>query len=80
MTEGFEIENDLTSMIEPEVTKFNAYINQKKPKSLITDLKIGAEYAVKNALVNIMGKNAKEKYASAYTVLCKKADHQLEIF
>src|SRR6185437_15130876 len=63
MTEGFEIENDLTSMIEPEVTKFNAYINQKKPKSLITDLKIGAEYAVKNALVNIMGKNAKEKYA-----------------
>jgi ubiquinone/menaquinone biosynthesis C-methylase UbiE len=80
MTEGFEIEADLTSMIEPEVTKFNTYINQKKPKSFITDLKISAEYAVKNALVNIMGKNAKEKHASAYTVLCKKADHQLEIF
>jgi len=80
MTEGFEIENDLTSMIEPEVTKFNTYINQKKPKSAITNLKISAEYAVKNALVNILGKKAKEKYASAYTVLCKKADHQLEIF
>ncbi|HTD98547.1 MAG TPA: class I SAM-dependent methyltransferase [Mucilaginibacter sp.] len=79
-TEGFEIENDLTSMIEPEVTKFNTYINQKKPKSLITDLKINAEYAVKNALISTLGKNAKEKYASAYTVLCKKADHQLEIF
>jgi SAM-dependent methyltransferase len=79
-TEGFEIENDLTSMIEPEVTKFNTYINQKKPKSFITDLKISAEYAVKNTLVNILGKGAKEKFASAYTVLCKKADHQLEIF
>src|ERR1700754_1767487 len=57
MTEGFEIENDLTSMIEPEVTKFNTYINQKKPKSLVTDLKINAEYAVQNALVSILGKN-----------------------
>lgn len=80
MTEGFEIENDLTSMIEPEVTKFNTYINQKKPKSFITDLKISAEYAVKNALANMGGKSSKEKYANAYTVLCKKADHQLEIF
>jgi len=80
MTEGFEIEADLTSMIEPEVTKFNTYVNQKKPKSLITDLKINAEYAIKNAMVNVLGKKAKEKHASAYTVLCKKADHQLEIF
>lgn len=80
MTEGFEIESDLTSMIEPEVTRFNTYINQKKSKSFITDLKISAEFAVKNTLVNILGKGAKEKFASAYTVLCKKADHQLEIF
>ncbi len=80
MTEGFEIEADLTSMIEPEVTKFNTYVNQKKPKSFITDLKISAEYAIKNTLVNVLGKKAKEKHASAYTVLCKKADHQLEIF
>src|SRR6202007_1138437 len=29
-TEGFEIEKDLTSMIEPEVTKFNTYVNQRK--------------------------------------------------
>jgi len=79
-TEGFEIENDLTSMIEPEVTKFNIYINQKKPKSFVTDLKISTEYSIKNALVNFLGKSAKEKFASAYTVLCKKADHQLEIF
>src|ERR1700761_5654382 len=79
-TEGFEIEADLTSMIEPEVTKFNTYVNQKKPKSMVTDLKISTEYAVKNGLVNLFGKKMSEKMANAYTVLCKKADHQLEIF
>ncbi|MDB5145805.1 MAG: class SAM-dependent methyltransferase [Mucilaginibacter sp.] len=79
-TEGFEIEADLTSMIEPEVTKFNTYVNQKKPKSLITDLKISTEYAIKSGLVNLFGKKMSEQLANAYTVLCKKADHQLEIF
>lgn len=79
-TEGFEIEADLTSMIEPEVTKFNTYVNQKKPKSMVTDLKISTEYAIKNSLVSLFGKKMSEKMANAYTVLCKKADHQLEIF
>jgi hypothetical protein len=79
-TEGFEIEADLTSMIEPEVTKFNKYVNQKKSKSLITDLKINAEYVVKKGLINVFGKKMSEQLANAYTVLCKKADHQLEIF
>jgi ubiquinone/menaquinone biosynthesis C-methylase UbiE len=79
-TEGFEIESDLTSMIAPEVTKFNTYINQKKSKNLLSDLKINTEYIIKNALVNMLGKKAKEKFASAYTVLCKKADTQPGIF
>lgn len=79
-TEGFEIESDLTSMIEPEVTKFNTYINQKKPKNFITDLRINSEYAVKKGLVNLFGKKLSEQLANAYTVLCKKADHQVDIF
>jgi ubiquinone/menaquinone biosynthesis C-methylase UbiE len=79
-TEGFEVENDLTSIIEPEVTKFNTYINQKKPKSLLKNLKINAEYGVKNGLGKIFGKKMNEKLANAYTVLCKKADKHLEIF
>jgi ubiquinone/menaquinone biosynthesis C-methylase UbiE len=79
-TEGFEIENDLTSMIEPEVTRFNTYINQKKPKSFITDFRITAEYAVKSNLGKIFGKKLNEEMANAYTVLCKKADKHLEIF
>lgn len=79
-TEGFEIENDLTSLIEPEVTRFNTYINQKKPKGFITDLKITAEFTVKNSLGKIFGKKLNEQLANAYTVLCKKADQHLEIF
>lgn len=79
-TEGFEVESDLTSMIEPEVTKFNTYINQKKPKSFITDMKITAEYAVKSSIGKIFGKKLNETLANAYTVLCKKADKHLEIF
>ncbi|MBE9662283.1 class I SAM-dependent methyltransferase [Mucilaginibacter myungsuensis] len=79
-TEGFEVVTDLTSMIEPEVTKFNTYINQKKAKSLVTDFKIGAEYAVKNFIVGVMGKKKREELANAYTVLCKRSDEQLGVF
>jgi len=79
-TEGFEVVADLTSMIEPEVTKFNTYINQKKPKSLISDLKISAEYALKKAIIGLGGKKKSETMANAYTVLCKKADEQVNIF
>jgi ubiquinone/menaquinone biosynthesis C-methylase UbiE len=79
-TEGFEVEKDLTSMIEPEVTRFNTYINQKKPKNLISRFKIAAEYAVKNSLSKLGGKKVKEQMANAYTVLCKKTDKQADIF
>jgi ubiquinone/menaquinone biosynthesis C-methylase UbiE len=79
-TEGFEVEDDLTSIIPPEVTKFNTYVNQKKTKSFMVDLKITAEYTVKNNLGKIFGKRLNEQLANAYTVLCKKADKHLEIF
>lgn len=79
-TEGFVIENDLTSIIVPEVTRFNTYINQKKNGNFLTNLKITAEYLVKNGLSKIFGKKLSEQFANAYTVLCKKADQHLEIF
>jgi ubiquinone/menaquinone biosynthesis C-methylase UbiE len=80
MTEGYEVEKDQTSMIEPEVTKFNTYINQKKAKSLLTNIKIAAEYTIKNTLSKLGGDKATEHYANAYTVLCKKTDKQADIF
>ena len=79
-TEGFEVEKDLTSMIEPEVTRFNTYNNQKKSKSFMTDLKIGVEFTIKSTLGKIFGKKLNEQFANAYTVLCKKAENQVDIF
>jgi ubiquinone/menaquinone biosynthesis C-methylase UbiE len=78
-TEGFEIKKDLTSIIEPEVTRFNTFINQKRSKSFIAEMKIAAEYAVKNVLVKLSDK-FNEKLANAYTVLCTKTDKQADIF
>ena len=79
-TEGFAIEKGLTSMIEPEVTRFNTYVNQKKARGLLTDLKIVAEYIIKNTLTKLVGKNVNERMANAYTVLCQKTDKQASIF
>ncbi|QEC80531.1 class I SAM-dependent methyltransferase [Mucilaginibacter ginsenosidivorax] len=79
-TEGFEVEKDLTSMIEPEVTKFNMYVNQKKHKSLLKNLRITTEFMVKTILGKIMGEKVSEQFANAYTVLCKKAANQPELF
>jgi len=79
-TEGFEVENDLTSLIEPEVTRFNTYINQKRPKNTVMSAKISLEYAVKDLLGIIFGKKINEKLANAYTVLVKKAGDQVNIF
>jgi ubiquinone/menaquinone biosynthesis C-methylase UbiE len=78
-TEGFEIKKDLTSIIEPEVTRFNTFVNQKKSKSFIAEMKIATEYALKNVLVKLSDK-FNEKLANAYTVLCTKTDKQADIF
>jgi ubiquinone/menaquinone biosynthesis C-methylase UbiE len=71
-TEGFEPINDKISLIEPEVTKFNTYVNQKKRRSLIRSIKIDLEYFVKRVLVQIGGREWHEGLASAYTVLLRK--------
>ncbi len=78
-TEGFEVKKDLTSIIGPEVTRFNTFINQKKPDNFINKFKILAQFAVKNTLVELSDK-LKERFANAYTVLCTKTDKQADIF
>jgi ubiquinone/menaquinone biosynthesis C-methylase UbiE len=79
-TEGFDVISDLSSLISPEVTRFNTYINQQKKQSVTTDIKISLEYAVKNTLSNLFGENTRERFANAYTILLKKAGQQAEIF
>ena len=70
-SEGLIILKDKTSVIPPEVSKFNLFINRGKPKSLFLSLKIDLEYRVKKILGKIAGNKVKEGFANAYTVLTK---------
>ncbi|RYU85882.1 class I SAM-dependent methyltransferase [Mucilaginibacter terrigena] len=78
-TEGFEIKKDLPSIIGPEVTRFNTFINQKKPRSFVNRFKILATFAIKNTVVELSEK-FRERLANAYTVLCTKTGKQADIF
>ncbi|GGH17645.1 class I SAM-dependent methyltransferase [Mucilaginibacter phyllosphaerae] len=78
-TEGFEIRKDLNSIISPEVTRFNTFINQKKPETFVNKFKILATFAAKNTLIELSNK-LKERLANAYTVLCTKTNRQADIF
>ncbi len=79
-SESFKILADKTSMIQPEVTRFNTFINQKKPKSFLKNLRITVEYQLKTILNQLLGKKFKEKSASAYTILCSSSDEKTHIF
>jgi ubiquinone/menaquinone biosynthesis C-methylase UbiE len=78
-SEGFEIISDKISMIEPEVTKFNTFINQGKSKSLLRSLRFDAEYFIKKLISSISGSRRKESFANAYTILLRK-NGDLDIF
>lgn len=71
-SEGFKIVSDKISIIEPEVTKFNTFVNQKKNKNFFSNLKIDLEFWVKMLLIKLGGKQRHEQFASAYTVLLQK--------
>ncbi len=71
-TEGFKIVVDKVSIIEPEVTKFNTFVNRKKRRNFFSSLKIDLEFWIKKLLIKIGGKQSHEKFASAYTVLLQK--------
>ena len=79
-SEGFEVLADKTSMIAPEVTRFNNFTNQKKHQSFFANFKITAEYRLKKVLNRMMGKKMQEKFANAYTVLCSATDKTPKIF
>jgi len=74
--ESFEIVKDKISIIEPEVTKFNTFINQKQSKTFLKSLKIDVEFWLKMLLIKLGGRQKHEKFASAYTVLLQKTKNQ----
>lgn len=73
-TEGFTISGDKISVIEPEVTKFNTFVNQKKNRNMISSIRIDAEFWLKTFLIKLLGRKVHEKFASAYTVLLDKSN------
>lgn len=79
-SEGFEVLADKTSIIVPEVTRFNTFTNQKKQQSFLANFKITAEYQLKQILNQLLGKKTQEKLANAYTVLCSATDKAPKIF
>ena len=79
-SEGLELVADKVSMIKPEVSYFNEFINKKANNSISKRLKIQLEYQLKRFLGDILGQNKKEQFANAYTVLTKKSDQNLQIF
>ena len=78
-SEGFEIVKDKISMIRPELTKFNRFINQKRPQNMLSSWRIELEYLVKKFLAGAGGKKYQEALANAYTVLTVKTT-SLHIF
>jgi ubiquinone/menaquinone biosynthesis C-methylase UbiE len=72
-TEGLEIIQDKISLIEPAITKFNTFVNQKKTRSFLTSLRIDIEFWVKVLLIKIGGRQGHENFASAYTVLVQRS-------
>jgi ubiquinone/menaquinone biosynthesis C-methylase UbiE len=79
-SEGLEIVADKSSLITPEVTLFNDYINRKIKKSPLKSLKVKLEYQAKNILGKLMGRKKAEQLANAYTVLVQKSEQEIKIF
>ena len=79
-SEGLAIIADQTSIITPEVTLFNNYINRNIKKSPIKSLKVKLEYMLKITIGKLFGKKKQEDLANAYTVLVRKTDEVVKIF
>lgn len=79
-SEGLSIIEDKTSMTPVETIKFCDFQVLKKQKSFISVLRIELEYAIKNLLGKVLGKNKIEQFGNAYTVLTETSAQKLEIF
>ncbi|WP_461788731.1 class I SAM-dependent methyltransferase [Pedobacter sp.] len=79
-SEGFEIVADKCSVITPEVTLFNNYVNRKIKRSAIKTFKVKLEYRLKAIIASLLGRKKQEELANAYTVLVKKSNEDVKIF
>lgn len=79
-SEGLDIVADKSSLITPEVSIFNEFVNKKKHGSSIRKLKIISEYQIKKMLGVLLRKRGREHFANAYTILTKKSADEIKIF
>jgi len=79
-SEGLDIVVDKSSIISPEVTLFNNYINRNVKKSFLKTFKVKLEYQVKKILGKFLGRKKEEQLANAYTVLVQKSEQEIKIF
>ena len=79
-SEGLETVSDKSSIITPEVTFFNDFINRKIKKTFVKQLKVKLEYNVKTILCKLLGRKKEEQLANAYTVLVQKSEKDIKIF
>lgn len=79
-SEGLKVLSDKVSLTAPEATKFNEFVNRKRPRSVFRILKIELEYRVKTLLSNLLGQKKKEQFGNAYTILTKNSTNKLQIF
>ena len=70
-SEGFEIIKDKLSLMASEVMEYSYYMNNKKHKTFLENIKLNL-LIIKNRMSFILAsKEKKQLKASAYTVLCK---------
>lgn len=79
-SEGLVLVTEKTSLTPIDTIKFCEFKVKKTPKTFLKTLRIELEYRIKNLLGFILGKNKREQFGNAYTVLIKKSTQNLEIF
>jgi SAM-dependent methyltransferase len=79
-SEGFEVIADKLSLQAKEVLAYNLFVNQKRPRTLISALKLQYRLLRKNLRFHFSSSSKKQLCADTYTVLCRKTDTQLSIF
>jgi ubiquinone/menaquinone biosynthesis C-methylase UbiE len=73
LSEGYEIINDLCSLTAIDVIEYNVFINQGKPRTFISQMKLRLQAWKKEREFITAPKIHREQMASAYTILTRKA-------
>jgi ubiquinone/menaquinone biosynthesis C-methylase UbiE len=80
LSEGFTIHSDYVSLTDPQLTRYHAYHQRAWRKTWKSELRLRGQSFWKQLRYHFANPNDKQLLADAYTVLCEKSEHGLEIF